>query len=180
MLGQFLVEPELELELPELEEPELELPVFPVLELDDDGAVVDAPVLELEPELVLGVELDVVAALATNAPPARRPVVNAPTASTFRKRSCIGRNAFRLWCNALHSEGTAQRAPPTCGQSHSELGECVELPCERVTILRKRWSPRPRVGLVRWTQARLAARQQYERMGTSSTSWPMNSSRPFR
>ncbi len=96
MLGQFLVEPELELELPELEEPELELelPVFPVLEPDDDGAVVDAPVLELEPELVLGVELDVVAALATNAPPARRPVVNAPTASTFRKRSCIGGMPF--------------------------------------------------------------------------------------
>ena len=78
------MEPELELELGELEDPELdelelELPVFPVLE----------PVFELEPELVLGVELDVVAALATNAPPARRPVVNAPTASTFRKRSCM-------------------------------------------------------------------------------------------
>jgi hypothetical protein len=84
MLGQFLVEPELELELGELEEPELDelepaLPVFPALE----------PVFELEPELVLGVEVDVVAALATNAPPARRPVVNAPTASTFRKRSCM-------------------------------------------------------------------------------------------
>jgi hypothetical protein len=102
MLGQFLVEPEFELELPELE-----LPVFPVLELDDDGVVVDEPVFEVEPELVLGVELDVVAALATNAPPARRPVVNAPTASTFRKRSCIEGVPFvsvqRLHSGARHS-----------------------------------------------------------------------------
>jgi hypothetical protein len=98
MLGQFLVEPELELpelEEPELEEPELllpelEVPVLPVLALlPEDGVVVD----ELDPllpelELVPGVEL-VVAALATNAPPARSPVVSAPTASTLRKRSCM-------------------------------------------------------------------------------------------
>jgi hypothetical protein len=51
----------------------------------DEGVVVE---LELEPELVLGVE--VVAALATNAPPATRPVVSALTASTLRKRSCMG------------------------------------------------------------------------------------------
>ncbi len=92
MLGQFRVEPEplpeLELPEPELELPELEPPVLPVLELlPDEGVLVD----ELEPELavVLGVELDVVAALATNAPPATRPVVNAPMASTGRKRMCM-------------------------------------------------------------------------------------------
>jgi hypothetical protein len=102
MLGQFLVElePEPELEVPELEEPELELPelelpVFPVLVLLlDDGVVVGEPVV---PELVVGVEPDAVAALATNAPPPTRPVVKAPTASTLRKRSCMGRYAFRLW-----------------------------------------------------------------------------------
>jgi hypothetical protein len=78
-------EPELELPDPELVPPELEVPVLPVLELLlDEGVVVE---LELEPEPVLGVE--VVAALATNAPPATRPVVSAPTASTLRKRSCM-------------------------------------------------------------------------------------------
>jgi hypothetical protein len=95
MSGQFLVEagPEPELEVPELDVPELEPPVLPVLVLLlDDGVVVDEPV----PELVLGVELEV-AALATNAPPARRPVVRAPTASTLRTRSCIWSHAFRLW-----------------------------------------------------------------------------------
>jgi hypothetical protein len=51
----------------------------------------------LVPEPVLDVGLDVVAALATNAPPVRRPAVNAPTASTLRTRSCIWRYAFRLW-----------------------------------------------------------------------------------
>ena len=146
MLGQFLVEPELELELPELEL-ELELaplvlPVLPVFELLDDGAVADEPVLELEPELLLGVELDVVAALATNAPPARRPVVNAPTASTFRKRSCMEGMPFVSGATPPFG-GSAQRAPPTCGRPQSELGECVELPCELMTILRKRWSRTP-------------------------------------
>jgi hypothetical protein len=101
MLGQFRVEaelpePELELEpepepelelLPELEPVEPELPV-PELLLDEG---VDVEELELEPGVVLGVELEVVAALATNAPPATRPVVNAPMASTLRKRMCMER-----------------------------------------------------------------------------------------
>ena len=153
MLGQFLVEPEPEpeLELPELDEPLLELlepelvppdpevPVLPVLEpVLDDGVLVE----ELEVELVLGVELDVVAALATNALPARRPVVNAPTASTFRKRSCMEGMPFVSGATPPFG-GSAQRAPPTCGRPQSELGECVELPCESMTILRKRWSRTP-------------------------------------
>jgi hypothetical protein len=85
MFGQFFVDPDPELE--PVPEPELELepllvdefeedepvfpeavvpePVVPVFELDDDGVVV----------------ADVVAALATSAPPATRPEVSAPTAS---------------------------------------------------------------------------------------------------
>jgi hypothetical protein len=105
MLGQLRVEPVPELELdpldpelapdPELDEPLLVLPdpLFPVLE-PEDGVVVEEPEvvevleLELEPVPVLPV-LDVVAALATSAPPATRPVVSAPTASTLRGRICI-------------------------------------------------------------------------------------------
>ncbi len=95
MLGQFLVEPDPELEL-EPEEPDAvepdpvepvpvePVPELPVLELED--GVVDE--LELVPEFP--VEVDVVAALATRAPPARSPEVSAPTARTLRRRICIG------------------------------------------------------------------------------------------
>jgi len=103
MFGQFLVEPELEPE-PEFElepdpEPVDELedpvpvvpePVLPVFELDD-GVVAEE--LELEPELP--VVVDVVAALATSAPPATRPDVNAPTARTLRSRICMAVVPFR-------------------------------------------------------------------------------------
>jgi hypothetical protein len=97
MLGQFLVEPEPELE-PEPDdvpdEPELVLPEpeLPVLELED-GVVVDGVELgelELEPPPELPVVVEVVAALATSAPPARRPELSAPMASTFRRRICMG------------------------------------------------------------------------------------------
>jgi hypothetical protein len=95
MLGQLCVEPEpdpvLELE-PEdvLGEPELVLldPELPVLVL------VDGVVVELVPELPVVVE--VVAALATSAPPVTSPVVSAPTASTLRRRICMGGLPFRL------------------------------------------------------------------------------------
>ena len=104
ILGQLRVEPEPELELdpldpelepePELDEPVLVLPVpaLPVLE-PDDGVVVEEPEVEeldvvLVPEPVLPV-LEVVAALATSAPPAKRPEVSAPTASTLRRRICM-------------------------------------------------------------------------------------------
>jgi hypothetical protein len=94
MSGQFLVEPDPELELdpefePELAEPDPEDefeepdPVLPVFELDA-GVLVDE--LEL-PEFP--VVVDVVAALATSAPPARSPEVSAPTARTLRKRICM-------------------------------------------------------------------------------------------
>jgi hypothetical protein len=102
MLGQLWVEPELELDPfdpelelePEFDEPLLVLPdpVFPVLD-PDDGVVVEEPEVEeleveLEPVPVLPV-LEVVAALATSAPPAKRPVVSAPIASTLRRRICM-------------------------------------------------------------------------------------------
>ena len=99
MLGQLWVEPEPELELelePEpvepdevLDEPELVLdPVFPVLEPEDGVPVaVEEFVPEVLPELPVVPE--VVAALATNAPPARRPEVSAPMASTLRRRICM-------------------------------------------------------------------------------------------
>jgi hypothetical protein len=88
MLGQFLVEldPELEPEpVDEFEEPE-----------PDDGVVgEELEVEEFDVELVpvlpeLPVVVDVVAALATIAPPATRPDVSAPMASTLRRRICMG------------------------------------------------------------------------------------------
>jgi hypothetical protein len=79
MLGQFFEELEPALVLPD--------PVLPVPVLDD-GEVVDELVEEPVPELP--VVVDVVAALATSAPPATRPEVSAPVASTLRKRNDMG------------------------------------------------------------------------------------------
>jgi len=83
MFGQFFVEPDPELEL----ELELELEPDPELvdEFEEPDPVLPEPVVP-EPvspvvELDDGVGVDVVAALATSAPPARRPDVRAPTAS---------------------------------------------------------------------------------------------------
>ncbi len=100
MLGQLWVEPDPELELePELDpEPEAVLPE-PVLEVlvFDDGVVVEE--LDVEPEPVFP-ELDVVAALAASAPPAKRPDESAPTARTLRRRICMT-CSFRVWCVVL-------------------------------------------------------------------------------
>ena len=137
MLGQLRVEPELEPDPldpelepePELDEPVLVLPVpaLPVLE-PDDGVVVEEPEVEeldvvLVPEPVLPV-LEVVAALATSAPPAKRPVVSAPIASTLRRRICMG-------CCPFHS--CVAPAPPgryrtRCARHlwrPAELPQCV-------------------------------------------------------
>lgn len=97
MLGQFLVEP-----VPE--------PVLPVLELDDGVVVEELDVEEfdvaLEPELPeFPVVVEVVAALATSAPPATRPDDRAPMARTFRRRICM-----RLW--PFVSCGTPTRCEP--------------------------------------------------------------------
>jgi hypothetical protein len=99
MFGQSFVEPEPEFDVDpelvdELDEPDeldpvLPEPVLPVFEVDD-GVLEDE--LELEPELP--VVVDVVAALATSAPPARSPEVSAPTARTLRKRICMACRAL--------------------------------------------------------------------------------------
>ena len=89
--------PELEFELDEpLEEEPLELlpalfdpePVVPPFELEDGVVELepDEPDVEPEPEFPVP---DVVAALATSAPPATRPEVSAPTASALRRRICM-------------------------------------------------------------------------------------------
>jgi hypothetical protein len=102
MLGQFWVEPE-----PAL--PELELPV---LELDD-GAVVDELLVEPPPELP--VVVDVVAALATNAPPATRPEVSALVASTLRRRIFIGLCPFISCGASAHPGRHHTRCTPDLG-----------------------------------------------------------------
>jgi hypothetical protein len=96
MLGQLWVEPEPEL-VPD--DPELVLPdpEFPVLVLVE-GVLVEELDVELDPELP--VVLEVVAALATKALPAKRPDVSAPMASTLRKRICMGGLPFRVVCCA--------------------------------------------------------------------------------
>jgi hypothetical protein len=131
MLGQFLVEPDPELAL----EPEL-----PVLE-PDDGVVVDEPdVEEFAVELVLElpelpVVVDVVAALATSAPPARRPEVNAPTARTLRRRICMADVTLSsLLERRPVRAGTPYTAPRICVQPQSAVGGYEELPDERMTI----------------------------------------------
>ena len=93
-----MVEPDPEFELEpddELDDPDPVLPDPEVPELVlGDGVVVDEP--ELVPEFP--VVVDVVAALATSAPPARSPDVKAPTARTLRKRMCMECLAFRVMC----------------------------------------------------------------------------------
>jgi hypothetical protein len=151
MLGQLRVEPEPELELdpldpelelePELDEPLLVLPdpALPELELDE-GVVVEEPEVEefeveLEPVPVLPV-LEVVAALATSAPPAKRPEVSAPTASTLRRRICMGCCPFiRVLSRPLRA-GTAHDAPATCGVPQSFRNALVELSDDPMTIHR--------------------------------------------
>jgi hypothetical protein len=89
MFGQFLVDED---ELPELPElPELLGVVVPV---DPEEFVEELlPVDELVPDPLAAVELVelvfevLVAALATTAPPAMRPLVRAPIASALRSRS---------------------------------------------------------------------------------------------
>jgi len=82
MLGQFLVVPEEEDPVELLDGVVLVDPDEPLAELVDD-----APPVLVVSVLVLGV---VVAALATSAPPAMRPLVRAPTATTLRTRSFMG------------------------------------------------------------------------------------------
>lgn len=116
MFGQLWVEPVPELEL----EPDEELPdepelVFP-LELDDGDVVLEPDAfddeLELEPEFpVEPVVPEVVAALATSAPPTTRPEVSAPAASTLRRRICISFPFVRLFPPFRAGDDTMRPAP---------------------------------------------------------------------
>ena len=99
MFGQFLVEPEPE------PDPELD-PELPLFELDE-GVVVEEPDVELVPELP-EVEVEVVAALATSAPPATSPEVSAPTARTLRKRMCMAGVPFCVFPAPSPSEPALQ------------------------------------------------------------------------
>jgi hypothetical protein len=128
MLGQFLVElepePELDPELDpepvdEFEEPE---PVLPALELADGVVVEELGVEELDVELVPVLPelpvVEVVAALATSAPPATRPDVSAPMASTLRRRICIGVCPF-----LSGGAGSFEPALPRCARDLSAAAE---------------------------------------------------------
>jgi hypothetical protein len=99
MSGQFLVEPEPAL----VPDPEL-----PALGLDD-GVDVDGFEVELVPELP--VVVDVVAALAASAPPATRPDVSAPMASTLRSRICMAVCPFVCVERRPIRAGSADGAP---------------------------------------------------------------------
>ena len=137
MLGQLRVEPELEpdpldpelgLE-PELDEPVLVLPdpVFPVLE-PEEGVVVEEPEVdefeaELEPVPVLPA-LEVVAASATSAPPATRPVVSAPTASILRRRICMSCCPFHSCVAPAHPGRHRTRCARHLWRP-AELPQCV-------------------------------------------------------
>ena len=133
---------ELELELPELEpeepddpeeldepdEPdELDDPEPEVLEpLDDGVVVVEELVAALEP-VVPVLDVLVVAASATSAPPVTRPVVSAPIANTFRSRIFIGCCPF-VSCDAPPRSGEAlTRCAPDLwpGAQQEQCAGCV-------------------------------------------------------
>jgi hypothetical protein len=91
MLGQFLLDV-VEDDLVEVLEGAVLVEPVELLEAVPDVADVAA-----EPVLVLDV---LVAASATIAPPAMRPLVSAPTATTLRKRSFMTVAPFG-WCDEL-------------------------------------------------------------------------------
>ncbi len=128
MSGQFLVEPEPELELEpepvaEFEEPE---PVLPAPDLDDGAVVEGLAVEELDVEVVpvfpeLPVVVDVVAASATNAPPAMRPDVSAPVARTLRRRICMG-VPFLSWHRSTRTGSHTVRPGSECSRRGTWVG----------------------------------------------------------
>ena len=188
MLGQFRVEPDPELE-PEFEdEPDEPLLVLldPELLVLDDGVVVEEleveePELEFEPVVPELPVFDVVAALAASAPPARRPDVSAPTAKTLRKRICMSGCPFVCCVVRSVRAGTAHDVPATCGVPQSDRSASVEFVDDPMTIHRRlrsastadATSPHMRANDDAQVQ-RLVARQQYERIGTSTVSAPAN------
>jgi hypothetical protein len=126
MLGQLSVEPDPELDV-------LDPEPVPELELDEPVLVLPDPVLEV---------VDVVAALAASAPPAKSPAESALTARTLRKRMCMTCCPFvcgvlcGVVCTGPLRTGTAHVAPPTCGVPQSERSALVELLDDPMTIHR--------------------------------------------
>ena len=107
---ELLPDPELVLpDDPELVPPD---PEFPVLVLVD-GVLVEELDVELEPELP--VVFEVVAALATKAPPATRPDVRAPIATMLRRRICMGGLSFQI-CLLCRSIRERLRHELWCGR----------------------------------------------------------------
>ncbi len=171
MLGQLWVVPELE--------PPVPVPVLEEFDVDD-GVVVDEPEVEpldVEPVPVFPVEpvVDVVAALATSAPPATRPELSAPMAITLRIPNGMG--VPFVVCDRPARAGTAQPAPCICVSQHNDVGECSGFRDESMTILRtgldapaistvalRICNARAQVGrrrsVVRSAHQRLVARQQ--------------------
>ena len=94
-MPELVPEPVDELDEPVPLVPEAALPLLEV----DEGVLVE----ELEPEPVLPAVVDVVAALATSAPPARRPEVSAPTARTLRGRICMVVVPFVCECRPVRA-----------------------------------------------------------------------------
>ncbi len=129
MSGQLCVEPE-------LDELDPEVP-----ELDDGADVdelgVDESDVEPVPELPVEPVVEVVAALATSAPPATRPEVSAPIASTLRKRNGMGTIPFGV-CGRPTQAGTTERAPRVCVSPYTDVGQGTGFADESMTILRRR------------------------------------------
>jgi hypothetical protein len=106
--------PELELEL-EPDEPEVLLvpePEFP--EADVLGVLEEVELVEPEPDVV-----DVVAALATNAPPATRPEASAPLAMTLRNRICMNVALSGLVVHPLTRASASMVRPRPVGERTS-------------------------------------------------------------
>jgi hypothetical protein len=123
MLGQLRGEPEPDALEPDDPEPVLLDPEFELLE-PDDGVVVEELVLLPEP---VEPAFEVVAASATNAPPATSPAVNAPVASALRNRIFIWSLSFRfVECAAPFGEVFIRCAPDLWpGAQRPQRAGCV-------------------------------------------------------
>ena len=93
----------------------------PALELDDGVVEEELDVEGLDVELVPvfpepPVVADVVAASATSAPPATRPEVNAPMASTLRKRICMGVPFPVSWRRPTRTGAHTMRSRSECSR----------------------------------------------------------------
>jgi len=118
MLGQFLVVPDEDVELLEgvvLVDPDV--PLVPLVLVEP--ALVPVPVLV--PVLVLVLVLLVVAASATSAPPAMRPLVRAPTAITFLRRNLMVTAPFVGVTHSSRLEEQIHHGGRSCGPDPARI-----------------------------------------------------------